>query len=129
VLVLHNHDSALHSFGSASKVTVAPPSTGLLQLKVPECLGPLFALRLSILPLLRGKRNGTAFPWQRGKNGNAVLFQAEQRVKALKIAIQCAKLLADTKVIQFYPSKFVLISDILDTFGKLVAERIYTKSA
>lgn len=28
----------------------------------------------------------------------------DQRVKALKIAIQCAKLLADTKVVQFYPS-------------------------
>ena len=56
-------------------------------------------------------------------------WENEQRVKALKIAIQCAKLLADTKVIQFYPSKFVLITDILDTFGKLVAERIYRKSA
>lgn len=37
-------------------------------------------------------------------------WENEQRVKALKIAIQCAKLLADTKVIQFYPSKFVLIT-------------------
>ena len=56
-------------------------------------------------------------------------WQDEQRVKALKIAIQCAKVLADTKVIQFYPSKFVLITDILDNFGKLVADRIYRKSA
>ena len=32
---------------------------------------------------------------------------------------QCAKLLADVSVIQFYPSKFVLITDILDTFGEL----------
>lgn len=30
---------------------------------------------------------------------------------------QCSKLLSDTSVIQFYPSKFVLITDILDTFG------------
>lgn len=45
-------------------------------------------------------------------------WESEQRVKALKIVIQCAKLLADTKVIQFYPSKFVLITDILDSFGR-----------
>lgn len=31
---------------------------------------------------------------------------------------QCAKVLADVAVIQFYPSKFVLITDILDTFGE-----------
>ncbi|KAE8740858.1 hypothetical protein FOCC_FOCC013650 [Frankliniella occidentalis] len=62
---------------------------------------------------------------------NSELVQAwhqDQRVKALKIAIQCSKLLVDTSVIQFYPSKFVLISDILDIFGKLVYERLRTKS-
>ena len=31
--------------------------------------------------------------------------------------LQCSKLLADISVIQFYPSKFVLITDILDKFG------------
>jgi len=52
----------------------------------------------------------------------------DQRVRALKIAIQCSKLLADTSVIQFYPSKFVLITDILDNFGYLVFDRIRRKS-
>ncbi|XP_070579924.1 VPS35 endosomal protein-sorting factor-like [Ptychodera flava] len=56
-------------------------------------------------------------------------WEQDQRVKTLKIAIQCSKLLADTSVIQFYPSKFVLITDILDTFGYLVYERIRQKSA
>ncbi|XP_019368390.1 PREDICTED: UPF0505 protein C16orf62-like [Gavialis gangeticus] len=51
-------------------------------------------------------------------------WSSDQKVKALKIVIQCSKLLSDTAVIQFYPSKFVLITDILDTFGKLVYERI-----
>lgn len=53
-------------------------------------------------------------------------WSSDQKVKALKIVIQCAKLLSDTSVIQFYPSKFVLITDILDTFGRLVFERIWT---
>lgn len=55
-------------------------------------------------------------------------WHSDQRVKALKIAIQCAKLLVDTSVIVFYPSKFVLITDILDIFGKLVYERLKMKA-
>ncbi|XP_065190603.1 VPS35 endosomal protein-sorting factor-like, partial [Sycon ciliatum] len=55
-------------------------------------------------------------------------WEGDQRVKTLKIAIQCSKLLGDTNVIKFYPSKFVLITDILDTFGRLVYDRIWRKS-
>ncbi|KYN21342.1 UPF0505 protein C16orf62 like protein [Trachymyrmex cornetzi] len=55
-------------------------------------------------------------------------WHSDQRVKALKIAIQCAKLLVDTSVMAFYPSKFVLITDILDIFGKLVYERLKMKA-
>lgn len=62
---------------------------------------------------------------------NAELISAwktDQRVKSLKIAIQCSKLLSDTSVLQFYPSKFVLITDILDIFGGLVYDRLKSKS-
>lgn len=56
-------------------------------------------------------------------------WKTDQRVKSLKIAIQCSKLLADpSSVMQFYPSKFVLITDILDIFGKLVYDRLRSKS-
>lgn len=56
-------------------------------------------------------------------------WKNDQRVKALKIAIQCAKQLSTINVIHFYPSKFVLITDILDNFGSLVYNRIYAKTA
>uniref|UniRef100_A0A1B0BFB4 VPS35 endosomal protein-sorting factor-like n=1 Tax=Glossina palpalis gambiensis TaxID=67801 RepID=A0A1B0BFB4_9MUSC len=60
---------------------------------------------------------------QRIEQLNQELVQSwhnDQRVKALKIAIQCSKMLSDTSVLSFYPSQFVLITDILDIFGKLL---------
>nr|CAH0100443.1 unnamed protein product [Daphnia galeata] len=51
----------------------------------------------------------------------------DQRVKALKIVIQCSKLLLETHPFAFYPSKFALITDILDNFGRMVFERIAEK--
>nr|XP_027198715.1 UPF0505 protein C16orf62 homolog isoform X1 [Dermatophagoides pteronyssinus] len=54
-------------------------------------------------------------------------WDSDQRVKALKIAIQCSKQLSTINAIHFYPSKFVLITDILDNFGELVLDRIEKK--
>jgi hypothetical protein len=51
----------------------------------------------------------------------------EQRVRALKMAISCAKMLGDASVPHFYPTAFVLATEILDTFGDLVFERIKSK--
>lgn len=51
-------------------------------------------------------------------------WESEDRVKTLKVVIQAVKLLSDTSVPKFYPSKFVMITEILDTFGDFVYERI-----
>eukprot|EP00043_Microstomoeca_roanoka_P016135 m.163872 g.163872 ORF g.163872 m.163872 type:complete len:929 (+) comp16396_c7_seq1:53-2839(+) len=58
----------------------------------------------------------------------AIAWHKEQRVNAIKLVIQCSKLLGQTEVIKFYPSKFVLITNILDKFGDLVFQRLIVKA-
>lgn len=41
---------------------------------------------------------------------------------------QCTKILSYTSPLQFYPSKFVLVTDLLDLFGDLVYKRLKSKS-
>ena len=55
-------------------------------------------------------------------------WSEDRRVDSVKIVIQCTKLLADVPVPAFYPSQFVLVTDILDTFGRLVAQRLRDKA-
>lgn len=56
-------------------------------------------------------------------------WNIDHRVNSLKIAIQCSKLLGDTTALTgFYPSQFVLITDVLDMFGRLVYDRLKQKS-
>ena len=52
-------------------------------------------------------------------------WEQQRKVEALRIAIKCVKLLADTATApQLYPCVFVLVTDVLDAFGKLVYDRI-----
>ena len=56
-------------------------------------------------------------------------WDKSERVRSLKIAIQVSKLLLDVKLPAFYPSMFVLCTEILDTFGDSVFERIRARAA
>lgn len=55
-------------------------------------------------------------------------WDSDQRVKALKICIQCVKLLSSPLPESFYPHKFVLVTDILDVLAQLVYQRLASKS-
>lgn len=54
-------------------------------------------------------------------------WSTDQRVKSLKIVIQITKILTEIPSVSFYPSQFMLIVDILDSFGSLVSSRITSK--
>ncbi|WOL02253.1 hypothetical protein Cni_G10972 [Canna indica] len=51
-------------------------------------------------------------------------WRAEDRIRALKLSIKVARLLMDTSVLQFYPTLFTLVVDVMDMLGDLVWERI-----
>ncbi|XP_012070871.1 VPS35 endosomal protein sorting factor-like isoform X2 [Jatropha curcas] len=55
-------------------------------------------------------------------------WQAEDRVTALRLSIKVAKLLMDTSVQQFYPTLFVLVTDVMDMLGGMVWQRIRQKA-
>lgn len=52
----------------------------------------------------------------------------DERVNTLKLVVQCAKLLADNNVPQFYPSMFVRITEVLDMFSNMVYNRLKMKA-
>ena len=51
-----------------------------------------------------------------------------ERVTALKLATRVARLLTDTSVPSFYPTLFVLVTEVMDTMGRLVFDRIRNKA-
>ena len=51
-------------------------------------------------------------------------WDKEEKVTTLKIIIQCAKILNDVSTPKFYCHKFLMISEFIDNFSKLVYERI-----
>ncbi|KAG8386102.1 hypothetical protein BUALT_Bualt03G0114100 [Buddleja alternifolia] len=55
-------------------------------------------------------------------------WRGDDRVTSLRLSIKVARLLMDASVIQFYPTLFVLATDIMDMLGDLVWSRIKQKA-
>ncbi|KAL7217914.1 hypothetical protein ACSBR2_011193 [Camellia fascicularis] len=62
------------------------------------------------------------------KDEIARAWQADDRVTSLKVSINVARLLTDTSVLQFYPTLFVLATDVMDMLGNMVWQRIKQKA-
>ncbi|KAI9080628.1 hypothetical protein K1719_037385 [Acacia pycnantha] len=52
----------------------------------------------------------------------------DDRITSLKLSVKVAKLLMDTSILQFYPTLFFLVTDIMDMLGDLVWQRIKQKA-
>ncbi|CAM9315551.1 unnamed protein product, partial [Ectocarpus sp. 6 AP-2014] len=53
-----------------------------------------------------------------------VAWSREEKVAALKVTVQAAKLLGDVTVPSFYPALFASVAGLLEAFGVMVFERI-----
>lgn len=62
------------------------------------------------------------------KSEIARAWHADDQVKSLKLAVKVARLLRDTALLQFYPTLFSLVTDILGMLGDMVWERIKRKA-
>ncbi|KAF5203371.1 hypothetical protein FRX31_007042 [Thalictrum thalictroides] len=55
-------------------------------------------------------------------------WKADDRVTSLKSSIKVARLLLDTSVSEFYPTLFILVTDVMDILGDMVWDRIKRKA-
>ncbi|KAI7996361.1 VPS35 endosomal protein sorting factor-like [Camellia lanceoleosa] len=62
------------------------------------------------------------------KDEVARAWKADDRVTSLKVSIKVARLLTDTSVLQFYPTLFVLATDVMNMLNNMVWQRINQKA-
>lgn len=60
------------------------------------------------------------FKYYRVTKGVGILF--------LQLAVEVANILGFASATNIYPRQFVLVTDVLDEFGHLVYDRLYTKA-
>lgn len=106
----------------AKPVTALDPLSMIeTSVEIPQTVSkPKWALKKQ--SMLKGQKNETLVKLQQQMQKH---WAADERVAALKAAIQVAKMLSEPR--PQYPSFFVLATDVLDDFGKLVYERVKNK--
>ena len=58
----------------------------------------------------------------------AVAWQGADRAQALRLSVRVARLLSVAAAPAFYPALFVLVTDVMDTVGRMVYERLRGKA-
>ncbi|KAI6184203.1 hypothetical protein M3Y97_00571100 [Aphelenchoides bicaudatus] len=56
------------------------------------------------------------------------LWEEERRLECIKLCREVSALLSSPQSPRFYPQKFVLVTDFLETFGRLVFDRLRSKA-
>ncbi|CAG9532804.1 unnamed protein product [Cercopithifilaria johnstoni] len=57
-----------------------------------------------------------------------IAWAREKKIESVNLAVEVANILGFASAASIYPHQFVLITDVLDEFGHLVYDRLYTKA-
>ncbi|EFO22951.1 hypothetical protein LOAG_05534 [Loa loa] len=57
-----------------------------------------------------------------------IAWAKEKKIESVNIAVEVANILGFASATNIYPRQFVLVTDVLDEFGFLVYDRLYTKA-
>ncbi|VDM07640.1 unnamed protein product [Wuchereria bancrofti] len=57
-----------------------------------------------------------------------IAWAKEKKIESVNLAVEIANILGFASATNIYPHQFVLVTDILDEFGHLVYDRLYTKA-
>ena len=106
------------SISHAEARTVDRTRARLEQLEMPGAVQKLYISQQDYIKHLESIHENLHAAWE-----------AQDRVRSIKLVIQAAKLLGETDTPQFYPSMFMLVSTVLDSFGRMVYDRIYERAS
>uniref|UniRef100_A0A0R3S1X5 Uncharacterized protein n=1 Tax=Elaeophora elaphi TaxID=1147741 RepID=A0A0R3S1X5_9BILA len=57
-----------------------------------------------------------------------IAWAKEKKIESVNLAVEVANILGFASATNIYPRQFILVTDVLDEFGQLVYDRLYTKA-